>query len=195
VFKNAVELIAELGSYEFRQQLFEEKNIGYPIELIQPNKHSSLPKILIPRVPQLKGHIDIQYNLTWIMFASEPLLARFTAPYLPCVSPAPGVLLSAGEFDIGQWFRPYNLDYHVPLDVSSLTFKEDEPLFYMEAMTDRPIVLKRFNMTTPLRRMADECVRVSSMYGANKPLKYRYQQFMKSSTNKKVLKEIEKNCY
>lgn len=149
--------------------------------------------VKVQREPSIRNYTNIVYNMGWLLFADEPLVTRFTAPYFPPLSPADGVILSTGEFDIGSWYRDFNLDYHVPPKTKELVFEEDQPLFYIEFKTDKKIVLKRYKLTKELRNMADEFVQSRERYGKFKTLQQRYSASRKSMMPEQVLSEIRKN--
>lgn len=134
----------------------------------------------------------------WIFFSEEPLVARFTPPYFPpSLYPAPGALLASGEFDIGNWYRPMNFEYHVPLDVDKLTFKSEEPVGYIEFKTEKEIIFKRYQMNNALYLLVEEVMsttRYSKFWGKKNylPLLKRYELFKKSELNKQILNEIKK---
>jgi hypothetical protein len=145
------------------------------------------------RNSSIEKHYNITYNLSWIFFADEPVVARMTSPYFPAKAPAEGVILGAGEYDIGSWFRPYNLDYHIPFGTKKLEFKENDPLFYLEIKTDKNIVFKRFIVNNELRSMHEECVQSPLRYSRFKPLSWRYKKAKDSLIPEMILKEINKN--
>ena len=67
------------------------------------------------------------------------------------------------------------------------------PLFYLELITNRPVIMKRFNVNKALYRYIIACSQAASSYGPNKPLAERYYKFISTSTDKLVLREIKKN--
>jgi hypothetical protein len=145
------------------------------------------------RKTSLDGYVNLIYNMGWIFFADEPLIARFTAPYSPPSSPAEGVILSSGEFDIGQWFRPFNLDYHIPLKTKELSFKEENPFFYLEFFTNKKIIFKKFTNSKKLFSLQEEFTKSPSRYKKHIPLASRYLMSNKSSMSLEVLSEIKRN--
>ena len=149
--------------------------------------------LLKERKSSLDGYVNFSYNLKWLFFASEPLEARFTAPYFPNKSPVDGAILSIGQYDIGKWFRPFNLDYHVPLGSKHFSILENDPLAYIEFMTDRKIIFKRFLLSPILRGISTESVDSGLRYGKNKGLAHKYQMAEKSKIRQIVLSEISKN--
>ena len=71
--------------------------------------------------------------------------------------------------------------------------KENEPLFYVEFKTDRPIILKRFNMNNQLDKIARGSVFSSNLFGKGQTLLSRYVKFNNSGLRDKILKEIKNN--
>jgi len=141
----------------------------------------------------LKDYYDIEYNLGWLMLADESVEIEFTAPYFPCNQPADGVILSAGRFDIGKWFRPLNLNYFVPKNTEMLEFKENEPLCYIKFNTDKKIVFKRFTMNKTIELISKEFVASPRVYGRKLSLLKRYERANKTSMIDVAIAEIKKN--
>lgn len=146
-----------------------------------------------PRISSLQNYCNLQYNMGWLMFADEPLVARFTSPYFPATTPAEGAILSAGEFDIGSWYRPFLLDYHIPYSTKTLCFKKDDPLFYVEFKTNKKIEFKRYNLSAKLNNIASELSNSSQGYGKFNSFIERYSMFKNSSIQKIILSEIKNN--
>ena len=133
------------------------------------------------------------YNLSWIFVAEESLVMEFSPPYLPPYSPSPNSILASGEFDIGQWFRPINLDYHVPFENTYFKVKTGDELAYVRFKTDKKVVLKRFTMNQRLMNLYTEMSNVSARYNANKTLLQRYDMAKKSKIMSIVMKEVKAN--
>ena len=149
--------------------------------------------LISPRPSSVSGHIDLLYNMSWIFFADEPLVARFTAPYYPPFTPMKDAILTAGQFDIGQWFRPWNLNYFVPFDCPRFDIKEDDPLFYFHAFTEKKIIFKRFQAVQPIQTLYNEFVSSPGRYERFIPLAKRYELAKKTKMREIVLKEIKNN--
>lgn len=186
-------------SYELsKESLMEfyslpESEIPKGIGIHFPTPDNPLSLLNVPRPPSLAGHLNLTYNLGWQFLADEPLVARFTAPYFPPVTPSSGAILSAGEFDIGSWFRPFNLDYHVPVADTKFEFKEGDPLFYVEFFTEKKIVFKRYINTPFLQSLMRETVGSTSLYGKFKSLPQRYKHAKNTRVIDQALKEIQNN--
>lgn len=145
------------------------------------------------RQTSIEGYSNVVYGMAWCFFADEPLMAKFTAPYYPAVVPCDKALLSMGEFDIGLWYRPYNLDYHIPVTTTHMAFKKNDPLFFVEFDTDKEIVFKQFVETSELRAISDQLTNSPYTSGAFKPLKKRYEDAKRALVPQHVLAEIKRN--
>jgi hypothetical protein len=141
----------------------------------------------------LNGYIDLSYSLNFVMFASEPLMAQFTAPYAPPFSPIDGAIFTNGQFDIGQWFRPAALQFFVPTTATQFMLRKNDPLFYLQLMTDKKVVFQKFNATESARELAMMYMSSPERHGPNKPLDERYAILEKEGIRQRVLEEIQKN--
>lgn len=159
-----------------------KQNLNIPsIIAWQKDRNSSFP-----------GYLNFAYNLSWLFFSEEPVIARFTAPYFPSSSPAEGAYLAPGQFDIGQWFRPFNLDYHIPYSTKSFNINTTDPLFFVEIFTDKKVVFKRFIKNDVIDNIATEISVAPTRYAAFQKLSQRYDMFNKSQIREMLLKEIKK---
>lgn len=168
-------------------------NLVVPPGEDEPIATNGFIRMLRTRPSSIKNHSNLIYNMAWSLFADEPVFAKFTAPYFPPISPAPGVLLSAGLFDIGQWYRPFPLDYHIPLNVEHFEFKKDDPFFYLEILTNKKIIFKRYIPSKILKALSTEAVTAPFRYGRWKSLKERYLFAKSTGYPEQVLNEIKKN--
>lgn len=146
-----------------------------------------------PRKSSLDNYENVSYDMSWVIFASEPVEARMTAPYMPATNPVPGGMLAAGQYDIGKWYRPLNLDYHIPLVEAQFSVKAGDPLFFLEILTDRKVEFKRYNFTDKLKAMSYESAAVPGSYGRNKKMSEHYDLADRTSVPELVLSEIRKN--
>lgn len=146
-----------------------------------------------PRRSSYPGFANLQYNLSWFFASEEPVIARMTSPYFPSTTPTPGSMLAPGEFDIGKWFRPFNLDYHVPVDAKDFRINAKDPLFFLEVQTDAKVVFKKFDLSNKLLNVAEEMSQFSSRYGQFKKIQEKYKMAKNSKIMNTVLKEIKNN--
>jgi len=98
-----------------------------------------------------------------------------------------------GAFDISQWFRPHVFEVQMWDQVGTFKIKEGEPLFTIEFITDRPIVLKKFAMSEALVKYSDSCVDSSKFFGQWIGLAKKYKIFKDTKMDKLILKEIKNN--
>ena len=68
---------------------------------------------------------------------------------------------------------------------------EHEHMVYFSFLTDDKVELKRFELNDTLRKISETCSSVTSWW-SNVPLVNRYERFLKTKTNKLVMKEIKK---
>jgi hypothetical protein len=148
-------------------------------------------KILRSSALQEGGSIVL--GLRYIFFSEESVLGYISPPMMH----EPGYTKSAttipGAFDISKWFRPFVMEVQTWKTQGDLIIKEDEPLFYFEAATEREVVLKRFEINDKLMRYLDGCVQAPVKFGKYLPLQERYKRFMNSRMNELVIKEIKEN--
>lgn len=149
--------------------------------------------LFMPRETAINGYVNLSYGLRWLFFASEPLTIRLTAPYYPTYSPCDGGLFAPGEFDIGKWYRQLNLDWLVPINSTSFEFKEKSPMAFIEFMTDKKIVFKRYSLNKTLMNLAFETSNASTTMQKHLTLVERYRQAHSSKIPSIVLSEIRKN--
>lgn len=147
----------------------------------------------LQRISSYENYVNITYNMGWLFLASEPVNVKFTAPYYPPTAPTPGALLANGEFDIGRWFRPWNLDYHIPFGSEKISFKQDQHLFYMHFDTDKKINFKRFVLTSETYNLANESSMVARHYGLVHGLTQRYETAKRTRIIEQAKHYIEKN--
>ena len=100
-----------------------------------------------------------------------------------------------GEFDIGNWMRDFHIEYLVPMETTSWNYKKGESFFYLELMTNRKIIFKKFdiNDSKKIVEIATECVHSSSV-NFDKPygMKKRYKHFNTNGYKKQILSELQK---
>lgn len=188
LFKSNIDDTAEFSS-GLLKGIHSNPNNNYPM-IFSTSSHVSVHSY---RNSSFNDHVNVEYNMGWLLFADEPVVAKFTAPYFPAIAPAEGAMLATGEFDIGTWYRPYVLDYHIPVDTQRLVFKENDPLFYVEFKTDKKVILKRYLLTSTLKNLETEVSASHFRYGSFKNLTQRYAQFKRANLRSQILTEIKKN--
>ena len=158
-----------------------------------PSQNRQIVALNKARPSSLEGYSNLAYNLSWLFFSSEPLSLRISAPFFPPKTPSSGALLAGGEINIGEWLRPVNLDYHVPLENTTFIIEEDDELAYIKFVTSKRVVLKRFVVNETLNNLYLEMSNVSLLYNKFQSLSKRYEMAQKSKIKNIVLNEIRKN--
>jgi hypothetical protein len=169
------------------------KNIAFTETALEPIETTSKLFFAKMRKSSMDGFINVKYNMNWTLFADEPLEMRFTAPYFPTASPTENSYLASGQFNIGKWFRELSLDYHIPLESKQFSIKRGQPLFFAEFLTDKKIVMKRFQISPRLKSLLQETAQSTSRYGKFKTLLDRYKMAHDARIPEIVLNEIKKN--
>jgi len=144
------------------------------------------------RSSALKNHYTADLDFGWLFFAEESLKIKVTPAYFHNTSDSKTGFIASGVFDIGRWFRPVKLTYILWEKNNSISITKDEPIFYIEFLTDKKIVFKHFEATNELSSISDQVV-ASSNFLRFQPLSYRYNRFIKSNRHKRILKLIKDN--
>jgi len=146
-----------------------------------------------PRNQTMTTGPNIEFSYRLHMFAEEPLEVMLTGPYLQQVEYMKYGFLTSGQFDIGQWFRTLNVEIQLYGNQGEIHFKKDEPIFYVNFLTDRKIIFKRFELTKEIDTYSRKCINAKSMFGYKLPLVDSYKIFNKSRTRDILLKKIKEN--
>jgi len=146
-----------------------------------------------PRNQTMTVGPNIEFSYRLHMFAEEPLEVMLTSPYLQQVEYMKYGFLTSGQFDIGKWFRTLNVELQLYGNEGELHFKKDEPIFYVNFLTDRKIILKRFELTKEIDTYSRKCINAKHMFGYKMPLVDSYKIFSKSRTRDILLKKIKEN--
>lgn len=135
----------------------------------------------------------IVVNFPYIFFSDSDLEANFSQPTFHPQGYSKYGSVTPGRFNIGSWFRPYAVEIQMWNNSGELIIKEDEPIFYVEFLTDKKIKLVRFKYTKKLLTYAQHCVDAPQIFGKYIPLPKRYKKFKESRMRDVVLKEIKEN--
>lgn len=144
------------------------------------------------REPSLVYGPTLIYNLSWIFFAEEPVECFFTSPYFHKVEYMKSGVMVPGKFDIGSWFRPFNIEIQMHSSYGEIFFKKEDPLFYMDINTNKKVNFIRFNMNERLYNISQESIQSPVRYKKFMQLKERYDVFNKTKVRDIILNEIKK---
>ena len=145
------------------------------------------------RQPALSFGPTIVVNLPYIFFSDSDLETSFSQPTFHPQGYSRYGSVIPGKFNIGSWFRPYFIEMQMWNNQGELIIKENEPIFYVEFLTDKKIKLVRFKYTKKLFTYSQHCVDAPPTFGLNLPLIKRYQKFKESRMSDLILKEIKEN--
>lgn len=138
-----------------------------------------------------KNKSTFTYGLSYIFFSEDDLEIMMTSPYFSEVDYTKYAKLVPGKFNISKWFRPINLEMLLCDNKNYFKMKEHEHMVYFSFLTDDKVELKRFELNDTLRKISETCSTVSDWW-KNVPLLKRYDRFLKTKTNRLVMKEIKK---
>lgn len=136
---------------------------------------------------------SVFFGYSFIMFADEPLEINFTPPYFNKPEYTKYGTVVPGTYDVGKWFRPFNMEVQLWENKGVFEFKEGEPLFYAELMTDRRVNVHRFAYTDSLEKLSKACVESTATFGLGQTLLSRYNRFRAAGLRERVLTEIRQN--
>jgi hypothetical protein len=142
------------------------------------------------RPPSIKDNLLFSYQLSLIFFAEDDLNMTLTAPYFHKNYSYNYGAVTCGTMNVAKWFRPINFEYNLWSGVKEFTINEGDPIAYTSF--DKDIEIHRFVFTEDMEKIAHMCATANS-WEKKIPLAKRYERFVNSKLNKKLLKQIEQN--
>lgn len=160
------------------------------IEYERPDRFQMLNELI--HQPTIDNHrlINIQYSL--LVFCEESVVGSMESPFFHKTEMSKYGAIVPGEFDIGKWYRPLNAEIQLWEDCDELHVAADEPIFYLEFLTDRPIILQRYQVTKRLSTIASSLIHVNPLKRFAS-LAEKYDIFKQSQLRSQILKEIRNN--
>jgi len=146
-----------------------------------------------PRDQSMTTGPSVEFAYKIHIFAEEPLEVMLTGSYLQKTEYQKYGFLASGQFDIGQWFRTINVEVQLYGNKGEIHFKKDEPIFYLNFVTNRKVILKRFELTNEIETYSRKCIDAKHIFGYKLPLSESYSIFNKSRTRDILLKKIKEN--
>lgn len=143
--------------------------------------------------PSIKDGPLINFSISYILFADQPLEMFCSAPYFHKAGYTKYGSIIPGKYDIGQWFRPYFFEVQMWNKKGEFHLESGEPLFYCSFDTDQEIVFKRFRLDSTLRGYSSGLISGNGLFGRGQTLLSRYSRFGRVGMREKVLTEIQKN--
>lgn len=167
-----------------------KSSYSFDSEIISTSKNSFFAQY--KREPQLNNQILFEYNYPIIFFAEESLEVQFTAPYFLHAPHLQYGSVTPAQYNIGSWFRPIQIEINLWENVKEFKILKDEPLAFVNFLTEKNINFKMFNMTHDLAKIMNVCS-TSSVWETNIPLTKRYKRFHESKMIKKTISLIKQN--
>jgi hypothetical protein len=99
-----------------------------------------------------------------------------------------------GNMDIGQWLRPFDIAFYFK-EEGTININYEDVLFYIEFLTDKKIIFKRFDATASLLKYSSYCTELKKTrsFSLKTYLQECYNFFNRSKLKKLILKEIKDN--
>lgn len=176
-------------------------SVEYEYDFTDPENSYIIPKNpLMPyletkilRPPTINKQPLFQLSLFYCFFSEESLTASVTPPFLHNSNFTKQGIPPTGSYDIGNWLRAYPLEIMLWNEAGTFKLEKDEPLFYIEFLTDRPIKFQRVETTEKLIDYMTQCVVAPATIESRVPLITRYETFKKTRMKDLVMKEIKEN--
>jgi hypothetical protein len=130
--------------------------------------------------PAISSYPLVAMSLFYIFFSDEPLIANFSPPTFHKPEYTKYGTCIPGEFDIGQWFRPFAMEIQLWEKDGTIEFKDGEPLFYVKFNTNKQINLKRFVFTEQLSKYSNHCTTYKNTFGHYHKFNQLYSKFNQS---------------
>ena len=128
-----------------------------------------------------------------MFFSEEPMDIFLSAPYFHQSKYTQYGSILPGEFNIGQWFRPYFFEVQMWNSKGEFHVGANEPIFYASFLTNKNVELKRFNYNDTLRSYSAALLEGNKMFGRGQSLLSRYHRFNSIGMRERILKEIHNN--
>jgi hypothetical protein len=156
---------------------------------LDQNDRQMLPFVCI-KSPSTINAYTISLLNNWIFWSDEPLLITSTPSYLHKLDF--GGHYVPGSFDINSWFRPLEAAIQLDQGTEVFTVKRGDPFAYVKFDTQKPVVLKRFDLTPKIMQISQDCIGYKR-HDPSRSLPYLYNKFKSNGLNKMLSREIQKN--
>lgn len=134
----------------------------------------------------------IKFKSDWIFFCEQELFIHSTPPFLHKSIVSQSGFYVPGTFDISSWFRPLEYAFQMWDNTDRFVTVQDDPLMYVNFLTDQPIKLQKFWLTPEIMELSMSCIRLK-MYRREKNLLKLYDIFRASKIRNRILKLIKEN--
>jgi hypothetical protein len=149
-------------------------------------------QLLNLRNPTYEKAHSVDYDFHWIFFCEESVEMVQTPPFAHKVISSDYGIIASGSYDISKWFRSINATYNLHKGIDKFKVKKDEPIFYIDFRTKKRVILKQFDLSPDLHRLAFAASEIKNFFPFE-TLEVLYNRFLRSKRHKKVMKEIQQN--
>jgi hypothetical protein len=147
---------------------------------------------IVHKNPTLIDARTIKFRSDWIFFCEEELFIHSTPPFLHKSAIGSSGYYVPGTFDISSWFRPLEYAFQMWDNVNRFVTVQDDPVMYVNFLTDHPVQLQKFWMTPEIFELSMSCIRLKS-YRKEKNLLKLYDIFRASKIRNRILRLIKEN--
>ena len=133
------------------------------------------------------------FKTPFLFFCEESLQMQQTGAHFNQNGFIDKTLIIPGKYDIGKWFRPLETPFIFKNGVESVSVTENDVLTYVNFLTDKKVILKRFHYTQEMEQLVREMSGLKRFKTEFKPLSWFYEKFSSNGIKKKVLKLIKEN--
>jgi hypothetical protein len=141
-------------------------------------------------MPVFQDGPAVDYDSRWLFFSEDDISIQLTPPYFHKTKASEYATVLSGEFNISKWFRPIIPTFSLWKSSKELVLSEEDPLAYVNFITDKKVVLQEFKETTKIKSIMHECVLMKDRF-PNLPLSENYNRFVLNKKHKALIEEIK----
>lgn len=140
----------------------------------------------------------VTYRFYYLFFTEEPsmLVEQRQAQY-SFNDFSKNVSLIEGHFDIGKWFRPFDIAFFLKEANRVVTLNRNDTMYYLKFHTEKNIKFIKFNLTSEITKIYDNLTEGIKLINKEKKgirnLNLLYDMFQHSRYKKHLLKLIKQN--
>jgi len=169
-------------------------NLVVEYDIASAKELNSRP-VEISREPHLESTNIFNLLKASYFFSKQPLRMKITAPYFHDVEYQKYGTFVGGVFDIGRWYRPIQTEIITWKESGIIKFREGDPMFYAEFLTEEKVTLVRYHHTELLGYLSQALINSPFQTPKNFQgnLDSRYEAFDRSDYRAAILEEIQAN--
>jgi hypothetical protein len=142
--------------------------------------------------PTLKDNLLVKFTYNIVFFADEDVEVLYTAPYFSYAPHTQYGSVVPGKFNVGSWFRPFNIEINLWSGVRYIEIRENEPLAYFTFLTDKDINLQQFKMSETTDKIAKSTIQSTQWFNKRTMLD-RYKMFKERRLRSVIINDIKNN--